>query len=121
VAEGEAILRSKEVDMEQVRKKVTPMTICGYDNVPVINMSHGDISTLLSQLAQNAPNFFAISWHLSEPGKFKYSIRSNGMFDCATFASMHFGGGGHKGAAAWVSNRPPWDLSISPRFFEKNL
>ena len=119
VNEGAAIRRSKRTEIEELKKKVIPMTICGYENVPVVNVAHGDISLLLSELAKDAPNNFAIAWHHAGNGRFKYSIRSTGAFDCAEFARVHFGGGGHRGAAAWIDNLPAWEQSVSKTIFRR--
>jgi oligoribonuclease NrnB/cAMP/cGMP phosphodiesterase (DHH superfamily) len=110
VLEGAAIRRSKRTEINLLKKKVINMKICGYDEVPVINMAHGDISMLLAELATESKHGFAIAWHQSEANKFKYSIRSVGNFDCASFARQNFGGGGHKNAAAWVSHLAPWHI-----------
>ena len=119
VIEGRAIQRSKRTELDMLKRKVVKMTICGYENVPVINMSSGDISVLLSELAREAPNGFAIAWHQTDVDKFKYSIRSNGSFDCAEFAGLHFGGGGHRSAAAWVDNLPAYEQSVSKTIFRR--
>lgn len=120
VLEGQGIKRKHDVDSAYLKAKVVPMTICGFEKVPVINMAHGDISGLLNELAKTAPNHFAIAWHHAGPGKFKYSIRSSSTFDCAHFANHNFGGGGHLGAAAWTCPWAPWELSISPAIFRKS-
>lgn len=104
---GNALERAANNAIDLCSKNTVSQSFAGYDNVPVVNAVGVDLSTLLNRLSPD--NGFAIGWYQRSDGTFKYSVRSRGDFDCAQFAE-HFGGGGHKGAAAFVSSLPPWEL-----------
>lgn len=110
LSEGQALLRAENIAIKGVKDHVVLSTFMGCPNVPVVNTSGTNISEILNQLA--LPDYFAVAWYQRSNGTFKYSIRSKGTWDCTHMAEK-FGGGGHKYASAFVSDRPPWDLKTS--------
>lgn len=108
---GEALERADAISVKGCKEHSMLAKFAGYHDVPVVNASGTNISDLLNQLAPD--NYFAVGWYQRSNGTFKYSVRSKGDFDAAKFAER-FGGGGHKGASAFVSASPPWDLKESP-------
>ncbi len=108
---GEAVLRAERIAITDCKKNVRLAKFAGYHDVPVVNASGINISSLLNELAP--ANYFAVGWFQRSNGTFKYSVRSNGNFDAAKLAEM-FGGGGHQGASAFVSPHPPWELVERP-------
>lgn len=120
IDEGGAILKCKRKEIDYLKTNAQSMDFLGHKNVPVVNMSHGDISLTLSELAQGAPEKFAVAWHQAGNGDFKYSLRSvDGAFDCAAFAREHFGGGGHVGAAGFAAPAGPWNYPWPKSVFKK--
>jgi len=108
---GEALERADAIAVKGSKGNAMITKFAGYHDVPVVNASGVNISDLLNQLAPE--DYFAIGWYQRSNGTFKYSVRSKGTFDAAKFAER-FGGGGHKGAAAFVSPSPPWELKEAP-------
>lgn len=104
---GKALLRAEQINVDSCKNSVRHLTFCGYDNVPVVNANGVNISALLNQLARK--DYFAVGWYQDENGHFRYSLRANGDFDLTKIAEK-FGGGGHKLASGFKSERPPWEL-----------
>lgn len=71
-----------------------------YDDIPVVNAPYLATSELVGLLAQDA--HFAVGWFQRSDGQYQYSLRSRGQYDVSEVAAA-FGGGGHKGAAGFVS------------------
>lgn len=114
LAEGSALLRAQEVALGNVKRSVVRMDIFGHKNIPVINASSGvNISELLHQLCEDK---FSVSWHQMADSRFKYSLRSAKDFDVTKIAEV-YGGGGHKNASGFVSEKTPWELGY--RTFKK--
>lgn len=110
--EGWALQRAEKVAIEGAMRHAIPSRFQGYENVPVVNLSGIIVSVVLNRLCSeplNGPGF-AVGWYLRAPNEFKYSLRSTGEFDVALLAEK-FGGGGHKNASAFVSDKAPWDLT----------
>lgn len=107
LAEGNAINRMDQNNINTCKHHTVLMDLFGYKDVPVVNALGVNISELLNQLA--APDFFSVSWHYTHDKRFKYSLRSKGEFDVAKLAER-FNGGGHRNAAAFTSDSPPWLL-----------
>jgi uncharacterized protein len=108
VETGKALLRFEQLNVDSCKASVRSLVFCGYDNVPVVNVNGANASVLLNQLARS--NYFAVGWYQDADGRFRYSMRAHGDFDVAKIAEK-FGGGGHKLAAGFTSERPPWELS----------
>ena len=113
IREGEAIGRSKAIDIHNCKRNAVRSKFAGYPDVPVVNATGNTISDLLHQLAPEG--FFAVAWNQVSDGTFRYSMRSNGNFDVATIAAV-FGGGGHKNAAGFSSKDPPWMLEYTTAY-----
>lgn len=71
-----------------------------HDDIPVVNAPYLATSELVGYLAQDAP--FAVAWYQRGDGRYQYSLRSRGECDVSKVAEA-FGGGGHAGAAGFVS------------------
>lgn len=99
---GEAIQRFKDRSIEHLIERARTVSIGGYE-VPSVNGNRTFASELGNRLAVGHP--FAAVWAQTSQGKFAYSLRSalDGV-DCAVVAEK-FGGGGHKHAAAFVSDK----------------
>lgn len=119
IIEGKAIIKSSQKEMDYLKAKIIPMRFCGYDQVPVVNMAHGDISSMLNEMAKTSPAGFAVAWHQAKEGVFKYSLRSCNSFDCAELASKEFGAGGHPKAAGFSAPGAPWNYPERPSAFRQ--
>lgn len=112
--DGKAILRSKDRYVEVMMETAAMRTsFLGFDDVFVVNAPHISISELLGRLAQDAP--FAAGWRQAADGKFLYSLRSRGDGVDVSEVAEVMGGGGHKAAAGFHSEKPPWELTIDAR------
>jgi len=54
-----------------------------------------------NELALISLNGFSCVWFVLPDGRYKYSLRGNGLFDCSDLAAS-FGGGGHYNAAGFT-------------------
>lgn len=111
VGEGTALLRKKRAYVKSmIDTGARRVSFLGYDDIPIVNAPHISISELVGELAEGAP--FAAGWRQVSDGKFVYSLRSRGDgLDVSEIASV-LGGGGHKGAAGFHSDSPPWELDV---------
>jgi len=100
---GEAVLAYQAQYVREMVKQARPIMFCGHA-VPVVNAPYFSISELLSALAEGNP--FAVGWCQRPSGLYQYSLRSRGDFDVSLVAQK-FGGGGHKNAAGFTSNKMP--------------
>lgn len=76
--------------------------------IPVLNVPYKGTSEVVGAAAIGRP--FAVGWHQTKNGKYIYSLRSDvkgSNFDVAEFAKS-YGGGGHRNAAGFVSDRQLW-------------
>ncbi len=103
---GQAELAGRAVEakihqyIREVKKNAERITFEGYD-VPIVNAPQVDISELVGHMANGET--FAMGWWRGH-GVFNYSLRSKGDFDVSELAKR-YGGGGHKNAAGFQSNR----------------
>lgn len=99
VAQGIAILAAKEMTIQSILRNSYQMlinnTIC-----PAVN-SCSYMSEVGNELAKESSNGFSCVWFLLPDGRYKYSLRGNGSFDCSELAAS-FGGGGHHNAAGFT-------------------
>lgn len=103
VDRGDAVLR--KID-QYCRETGTNTLHVHYEEwrVPIVNASQCDISELLHYLLMRERPAFVIGWSQRHDGRFQYSLRSEGNFDVSKIAKK-FGGGGHKNAAGFMSDR----------------
>lgn len=101
-AGGALVVKKVRQYVAEVRKNARRFFFHGYD-VPLVNAPQVDISELLSALCENET--FSMGWWQRADGIFQYSLRSRGDFDVSKLAVRH-GGGGHKNAAGFQSERP---------------
>lgn len=117
LAEGVGIAMDRGRWMEIVRadyvssvaELARPRLFAGH-TVPFVNAPFWACSELVGQLAEGAD--FAVGWWQRADGRFQYSLRSKGGFDVSELARA-YGGGGHRGAAGFVSKHPPDALALS--------
>jgi oligoribonuclease NrnB/cAMP/cGMP phosphodiesterase (DHH superfamily) len=79
-----------------------------FNGIPVLNVPYKETSSVVGKAAEGV--LFAVGWHQSADGKYLYSLRSDekgSNFDVAEFAKR-FGGGGHRNAAGFRSDRQLW-------------
>jgi uncharacterized protein len=100
---GAPVVAKTEQYVREVAKNARRVTFHGH-NVPIVNAPQVDISELLDMLANQPLVAFALGWWQRSDGVFQYSLRSRGDFDVSVLAKRH-GGGGHKNAAGFQSNR----------------
>lgn len=105
VREGRAIERSRAIDIAAYKANAMRGSFAGHKGVPIVNVAGNIVSDLLNELVTD--NLFAVGWSQMSDGVFRYSLRSKGDFDVAAIAAR-FGGGGHKNAAGFSSQFPPW-------------
>ena len=100
VESGAAVLAKVAQYVREVKKNALRVEFMGY-NVPCVNAPQVDISELLSALCEGEK--FSIGWWRRSDGFFQYSLRTRDPdFDVSALAKQ-MGGGGHRGAAGFVS------------------
>lgn len=72
------------------------------DMVAVVNAPRWAISDVLHLALQYAGVPVAVGWTQTADGRYQYSVRGDGTYDCSEYAGR-FGGGGHHDAAGWTS------------------
>lgn len=99
-AEGKAISRYKQKQIDSCMKAAYPTLFDGHEVMAVnTSLHHSEVTTFLSELRT-----FGISWSLMDNGKYRYSLRSSNGFDVSAIAKK-FGGGGHAAAAGFISDQ----------------
>ncbi|EPX83728.1 phosphohydrolase (DHH superfamily) [Salipiger mucosus DSM 16094] len=102
IAQGEAILRQKNLDMESVVLEARRrMTLFGYD-VPVVNAPHYMASDIARKLFDGSP-FVAIYYDLADGRKFSLRAPDESSVDVSELASTFDNGGGHAKAAGFTA------------------
>ena len=102
IAMGGSVLEFKRTTMEEIAQRARMVQIGGYE-VPSVNANRCFISDLGSKLAVGHP--FAAVWSQGAQGQFMYSLRSSDEgIDCGAVAEK-YGGGGHRNAAAFRSDK----------------
>lgn len=98
--EGEPILRYQEQASNDLVTYAREVELDGYKvlavNTSIMNTDVG------CKLIKDRP--FGIVWFQREDGKYAYSLRSHGKVDVSKIALNH-GGGGHAGAAGFISDK----------------
>jgi len=105
VAEGEAILRSTDKLVAEMAHHALWLEVGGY-RVPCCNATvyFSEVGDYLCEKYPDAP--FAAYYLDRSDGKRQWGLRSRGGFDVSEVARM-YGGGGHKAAAGFTTERPP--------------
>jgi uncharacterized protein len=105
VAEGTAILRSQQQDVENMCRHPRWVTLGGY-SVPCVNATvlFSECGDHLCEDFPDAP--FAAYYLDRSDGKRQWGLRSRSGFDVSTIAKQ-YGGGGHAAAAGFTTNQPP--------------
>jgi nanoRNase/pAp phosphatase (c-di-AMP/oligoRNAs hydrolase) len=100
VTEGTAMQRYADSLVREQAGRAIPMTLAGYE-VPVVNTT-----TLFSEvgdyLCQKHPAAPFVAYYFDRHDQRQWGLRSRGGFDCSVVAQT-FGGGGHPGAAGFVT------------------
>lgn len=95
--------------VENTKRTATKMRFLGHGNIPVVNAPYSSISEVVGELCEQEQSEFAVGWQWRD-GTVTYSLRSRGGFDVAALAQT-MGGGGHKAASGFRSEKLPWDLA----------
>lgn len=99
LAEGKAILRQKDRDMETIIRAGARTMVIGGHNVPVCNAPFFWSSEIANALSVQQP--FAATYMDLESGVRQFSLRSQrGAADVSEIAKL-YGGGGHENAAGF--------------------
>lgn len=74
--------------------------------LPLVNIAYEGASDVANALLDYKWKTNVAGYYFERPdGQFQYGLRSNDYFDCSVLAK-DFGGGGHKGAAGFVTSAP---------------
>jgi oligoribonuclease NrnB/cAMP/cGMP phosphodiesterase (DHH superfamily) len=100
---GSSILRYKQTMTETICKNMLVRIVGGY-NVPTVNamLLFSEIGNNLCKMYPEFP--FAASFFIRSDNKIQWSLRSIGDFDVSLVAKAN-GGGGHKNAAGFESDK----------------
>jgi len=98
---GDMLVKHKRKTIELVSTRTHYSTIGNYEGIPTVNSDSyvSDLGHTLVKAYPDAP--FVAIWCMRRDGTRKYSLRSDGEFDCSKIAKQ-YGGGGHKAAAGFV-------------------
>lgn len=73
--------------------------------IAIVNAPYVHISEVLGELQRREPeSVFVLGWSQEGDGRYKYSLRSNGLMDISAIAKF-YGGGGHARAAGFILDR----------------
>jgi len=122
---GEAILQSQEREIERAVRRARTVTwgrhsigiaIVDFDGNPiepteafvsytssVINVTE-NMSEALDRLCREPPHW-AVGWYQAGDGRYRYSLRSRGEGPDVAKIAEQFGGGGHRNAAGFESDK----------------
>lgn len=101
VADGEAILRAHNANIEKFIKEAY-MVADGSRVVPTVNVPYhyaSDVAHALLQAYPDAP--YASCWFQRADGMIQYSLRSEDSREDVSEIAKHYGGGGHRNAAGY--------------------
>lgn len=102
VTEGTAMQRYADSLVKEQAARALRMTLAGYE-VPVVNTT-----TLFSEvgdyLCQQNPDDPFVAYYFDRNDQRQWGLRSRFGFDCSIIAKQ-FGGGGHPGAAGFVTEK----------------
>lgn len=106
---GSYILRANEQQAERLAEKPQVVAFRGLTALAACAPLHQD--DVGSILAVKCESGVGICWYYRD-GRYKVSLRSRSVggrepFDCSALAKM-YGGGGHRGAAAFSCDELPW-------------
>ena len=102
VERGSGILQYKERIVQIMARRPRMIRFDGFD-IPSANCIPAIKSELGNVLAQSQP--FALLWHQASDGKFVYSLRSTDSGEDVSKIASRYGGGGHRNAAGFSSER----------------
>ena len=103
IAEGVAIRRYYRLRVEELKRISYQATMADH-LIWIANVPYFAASEVAGELAERGLAFGACYFE-AEAGRFQYSLRSRGDFDVSAVARA-FGGGGHKAAAGFSTDRP---------------
>ena len=101
IVTGSAILKFINQKVDLACKKARLGVLAGHE-VPIVNSAIWQ-SEIGEKLCGNYP--FAAVFYINTDGKYVYSLRSRSEFDVSAVAKNFPGGGGHKNAAGFVTDR----------------
>jgi oligoribonuclease NrnB/cAMP/cGMP phosphodiesterase (DHH superfamily) len=105
IERGTAVLVYLDRYVSEMAQQARTASLEGYDSIPIVNAPYINTSEVVGHLAESAP--FAVGWFQRKDGVYQYSLRSRGEVDVSEIAKR-YGGGGHKGAAGFTSDRQLW-------------
>jgi len=109
IREGKTIQRYYRARVEEL-KGAAYMAVLGGDHCWIANAPYFAASEVADELADRGLTFGACYFELSD-GRYAYSLRSRCAFDVSDIARK-FGGGGHKKAAGFSSDKPVHSRTI---------
>ena len=98
IAEGQAILRSEQKQIEARVSQAVETEVGGYTILAANETQH--FSEVAGELAQNSFYPFGACYFIRGDGLKQWSLRSIGEFDVSEVAKL-YGGGGHRNAAGF--------------------
>lgn len=99
IDEGAAIQRFYRLRVEELKRSAYDALLGGAP-VKITNAPYFAASEVAGELAEMGTDFGACYFEVSR-GRWAYSLRSRGAFDCSAIAKL-YGGGGHKQAAGFT-------------------
>ena len=104
---GRSIKRYIDLYGVKARQQTRWEDFAGY-RVPTLNIPYMNCSEYVNEMLNENPTApFALSYYMSNDGKWRFSLRSKGEFDVSSIAAQ-FGGGGHRNAAGFSVATLPW-------------
>lgn len=104
IAEGHSIQRYYRLRVEELKRSAYAARI-NQDRCYVSNAPYFAASEVAGELAERGDASFGACYFEAEQGRYQYSLRSRGDFDVSAVARK-YGGGGHKNAAGFSSDKP---------------
>lgn len=104
ITEGRALQRYYRLRVEELKRSAYAARI-GQDRCYVSNAPYFAASEVAGELCDRGDANFGACYFEAEQGRFQYSLRSRGEFDVSAIARK-YGGGGHKNAAGFSSDKP---------------
>jgi nanoRNase/pAp phosphatase (c-di-AMP/oligoRNAs hydrolase) len=110
--EGKTLCRKQDKDVRELFNAMLDWETIKVENktykVPVFNVPYFYSSDLSHYTFNKMDVPFVICWYFDTAGHYKYSLRSKDQNDVSEIAKV-FGGGGHKNAAGFQSEKLIWE------------
>lgn len=113
IGAGKAILRSQEQQKESLLTGAWPGVVTDVPGFSVVKVMVVNSPILQSEVGEKLAKVIGcdmgVCWFQKNDGEYVYSLRSQDGFDTSVFA-QHFGGGGHKAASGFTSEKSPDEI-----------